>query len=359
MSNRQAFHQGTGLFSRIAASLLVLLTVGCQQETEMISPVPPDQAITIDAPVAQLLQRLVMLDGSGDNIVDRSSCSSLVYPVSVTVNGQPLLIQSSEDLDEIERVFDASGSDEDSVVIQFPVTLLLADYSTQIINNLAEWESLLSSCTEGGSDDDLECLDLEYPVSMALYDTANQKSSVVTFTSDRDVFLFLDQVSSQVLMSFRFPVVLTDSSGLEYTVTDFEQLEDILLDNDDCDEDDDNDYDDDDLDTSALEAVLTSGTWLIDSYIDDTNQTSLYAGYSFVFQAGGQATATRNSTVTPGSWQLYGDSGALEWELDFGSEEPLQSLNEDWEVIAFTDQLIQLTDKPGDPEARILTFKKQ
>jgi hypothetical protein len=194
---------------------------------------------------------------------------------------------------------------------------------------------------------------------MAIYNTDNQKSQVLTFSSDKDVFLFLDQVSASVLMSFQFPVTLTDSSGLVYAVSDFEQLEDVLLSNDDCDEDDDNDYDDDDLDTSALEAVILSGTWVIDTYVDKTNQTSLYTGYSFSFQANGQATATKNSNVTAGSWHLYGDSGVLEWEFDFGSEEPLHSLNEDWEVSTFTDQLIELTDKTGDPKARILTFKKQ
>jgi hypothetical protein len=348
-----------GFFSRTTAAGAILLVAGCQQESDLVSPIPPDKAITIDSPVAQLLQRLVMLDGSTDNILDKKSCSSLVYPVTVTVNGQSRVITSDDDLDEIEHIFDLSGSDEDSVIIQFPVTLVMPDYSSRIIQNQAEWEALAPECTEGGDDDDLECLDLIYPISIATYDTVNQKSSVLTLSTDKEVFQFLEQASMNVLIALQFPVTLTDSSGTVHSVADYEQLEDLLLSNDDCDEDDDNDFDDDDLDTSALEAILLTGTWEIDTYLDGTDQSSLFAGYIFSYQGNGQATAEINSNVTMGSWMLYGDSGTLEWVLNFGSEEPLKELNEDWKVTSFSDTIIELTDKPGDPEGRTLTFKKQ
>jgi hypothetical protein len=54
---------------------------------------------------------------------------------------------------------------------------------------------------------------------------------------------------------------------------------------------------------------------------------------------------------------LYGDSGILEWDMKF-KDKPADELNEDWKVVSFTTSVVQLADKPGDPEAKRLTFRK-
>jgi hypothetical protein len=131
----------------LSYTLLLAGIIGCQEESLEIAPIPPEQAITIDAPVAQLLQRLVMLDGSGDNILDKGSCSTVSYPVSIVVNGQSMIIQSSDDLDEIEHIFDESELDDDSVAIQFPITVTFPDHTTKTVINQEEFEQLVATCT--------------------------------------------------------------------------------------------------------------------------------------------------------------------------------------------------------------------
>jgi hypothetical protein len=136
-------------------------------------------------------------------------------------------------------------------------------------------------------------------------------------------------------------------------------MEDVLLSNSDCDEDDDNDYDEDDLDTNEIQSLITSGNWAVEYYLDETDQTSLYAGYIFSFQPNGTSSATKAGNPQPGTWAVYGDSGALEWKVAFEGGEPVDELNEDWEVGVFTNETIELFDKPGDPESRRLVFRKQ
>ncbi len=331
---------------------------GCQQESVQIAPIPTEEAVTIDAPVAQLLLRVVTLDGSRDNIVDNASCSSLVFPISLIVNGQPVIVTSEEELDAIERIFDESNSDDDTVVIQFPVTVTFPDYSTQVINSHDAFEDLVEDCLEGGEDDDIECVDLNYPVRIATYDPTNQRSNVVTLTSDKDTYQFLSQLTGDVLIALQFPVVLVDSAGAETAVNDYKELEDLLLGSDDCDEDDDNDFDDDDIDTSELYGVISNGSWVVESYFDKTNQTAAFSGYNFVFAADSSMTATLGGNVIPGRWILYGDSGELEWEIEFDDEDPVNELNEDWTVVLYTTTRIELVDKPDSTKAKRLIFTK-
>lgn len=346
------------LFLVLVSTALLLGMAGCQQESEQIAPVPTDEAVTIDAPVAQMLLRVVTLDGSRDNIVDKASCSSLVFPINLVVNGQPITVASEEELDAIERIFDESSSDDDSVAIQFPVTVTFPDYSTQVITSQDAFEDLVEDCLEGGDDDDIECVDLNYPVRIATYDPTNQKSDVVTLSSDKDTYQFLNQLATDVLIALQFPVLLVDSAGTETSVGDYQELEDFLLGSDDCDEDDDDDYDDDDLDTSELRAVISNGDWVVESYLDETDQTAVFSGFAFVFAADSTATATQGGNVLTGMWALYGDSGELEWEMEFEKEEPVDELSEDWTVVSYTATRVELVDKPGSTKFKRLVFSK-
>ena len=75
----------------MAFSFLIL---GCQNEIDETIEAPKEEVFNLVSPVADLVQRTALRDGSADNIVDGSSCSSLVLPITVIVNGLEISLDS-------------------------------------------------------------------------------------------------------------------------------------------------------------------------------------------------------------------------------------------------------------------------
>lgn len=345
--------------------LLTLLTLalavltGCQQEADEIRLPAPSEAFGANSIVAAKIKHVAMRDGSQDNILDGNSCASIMLPVTVLVNGQELVISTEEDFKLIERILDESDSDSDVLTLAFPVTLIRADYTEVSVTNQDVLESYMDACVEDGLDDDIECIDFKFPIKLTIYNTSTLISKVVTIESDEQLYEFIELLKDNELVSFKFPVTLLLTDGSEIIVNDVEELE-IAIENaeGECDEDDDNDFDDDDIDTGSFEALLTSGAWQIEYYFDEINQTTLYASFTFTFNADGTIAIVSGVNTYSGQWIAYGDNGTIELDLELDGDELLNKLNEDWDVNTFSESLINLKDDLEDAEPKVLTFKK-
>ena len=345
-------------------SLMALSALtGCQKEAEEIILPLPSEAFTAKSVVAGLIERTTMLDGSSDNILDSASCASLVLPVTVLVNGQEVTVTTEEDLKYVERILDEFENYDDEVNIIFPVTIVLADHSLVNVQNEDELESIMDQCAEGGVDDDIECIDFNYPLTLAIYNTNNQVSDVITIDSDTELYEFIDALEEGELISFEFPVVMQLSDGTEITVYNNDELEDAIENATSyCDEDDDTDFDDDDIDDSIFITALLTGPWKVNYFFKETNQTAEFASFSFTFNTDGTVQTTDGVSVVEGTWNSYGDDGGLELLLDLGEDSPFNEIREDWEVIEFNDTTITLKDhRPEEMETepvKTLIFQK-
>jgi hypothetical protein len=330
----------------------------CQEEIEEINEPPAEQAFTAKSPVASLVQRIALKDGSEDNIISGASCISFALPITVIVNGQELLISTEEDYNKVERILDQYEDDEDSVQKVFPVTVILADYTEVTINNEDELEDYMEECMEGGDDEDIECVDFQYPLEFSLYDAQNQVTDNATINNDQELFKFLDGLEDNVYVSLDFPVTLILSDGSKIIASNNKELEDII-DNakEECDEDDDNDFDDDDIDDTEFKAFITSGKWKVTSYVDGNTNSDAFDGIEFSFNEDGYILASDGIETAEGEWESYGDSGVLEIDLDFDSIEPYKDLNEEWQVISYTNSRINLEDTSGGADFTVV-FEK-
>jgi hypothetical protein len=336
----------------------LLVLSACQQEIEEIVEPDQDAVLAADAPVTDLLQRTAARDGSDDNILDRSSCTSLVLPVTVIVNGREMVVETVEQLVEVEHILDRYDDDDDYVQLVFPVRVILPDHSEITISDEDAFEDLVDDCTEDGYDDDIECIDFKFPLELSIYDTQNQLQQTITIHDDKALYEFLDDLDDDKIAGFRYPLVLILPDGTEFTVNNNEQLEEALEDAvGSCDEDDDNDYNDDDVDDTDLRNVLTEGSWVISYYYDDQDETGAFKGYVFNFYADGTAKASDGNNTTYGTWFSNGDDGSLELDLDFGEADPWDEIEEDWDVLAFDNATVSLADIDDD-DADYLTFSR-
>jgi len=185
---------------------------GCQNEvTEIIDP-PADEVFTPVSPVADLVQRTSLRDGSDDNIIDGSSCTSLVLPIIVVVNGLEITLDSKEDFYTVEHIIDKFDEDDDLIEILFPVTVILADHSELILNDEDDLEDLIDQCIEGGEDNDIECVDFKFPLSISIYDSENQLADVITIDDDKELMMIKNCTNSFMTWMIKILPALTSQS---------------------------------------------------------------------------------------------------------------------------------------------------
>ncbi|MHA7842714.1 MAG: hypothetical protein ACX93I_05295 [Winogradskyella sp.] len=466
---------------------LLVFASSCRTEEDLSIDPPAEETLEANTQTAALMQNVVMNDGSSDNIIDNASCLSIQFPVTVTVNGTTLQIDNEDDLDDVEDIFDEFDDDDDNIVISYPITIVLSDFTTVEINSDDELEDFVEDCFEDNfDDDDIECIDFQYPITASAFNENNELILSFTINNDFEMYNFIDDLDDYAAVTIDFPITVILANGTTQVVNNIQELAMVIEDADDsCDEDDDNDYDDDDCDNCTTDLVtdfitqctdwyvdelerndndlednyigyfftfnadntllvawdngsqtqsgtwsatgsgndivfeinipgfndindawnlheienddddnelefelrigdddelefkntcsgsgnvddsnlvnaLTSGDWYVTYFFDDTDETADFSDYVFNFATNNTATATNSSGSTNGAWStVSGDTTPLGLILNFGTSIPLDELEDDWDVLEVTNDIIRLKDvSGGDGSEDFLTFER-
>ncbi|MEO0902445.1 MAG: hypothetical protein AAFY00_10635, partial [Bacteroidota bacterium] len=233
------------LFNKLVLTNLLfiaLLFTSCQEEFEEVGG-DTQETISANSNTAILIENATTNDGSFDNIVDGASCLAIKFPYTVEVNGIQITIDSREDLHTIEEIFDELDTDDDILDIIFPITITFGDFSELVIENFEQLRELAAQCTEGGDDDDIECIDFVYPITLFTFDINEQQTGEVTVSSDMELRRFFAGLEDDELVSIQFPLTLKKFDGTEIIVDSNAELAAALeRAKDECDEDDDDDF---------------------------------------------------------------------------------------------------------------------
>ena len=111
---------------------------------------------------------------------------------------------------------------------------------------------------------------------------------------------------------------------------------------------------------------LATGGWKITYYWDsEKDETSHFAGYTFVFASNKIITATKGSSVVKGSWSLTDSKSNddspdhLHFNITFSSPATFEDLTEDWQFVEQSDRKIELIHvSGGNGGTDYLTFEK-
>ena len=327
---------------------IALSFTACQNEFEEINTGEEPQAITANSSTANLIQRTSTNDGSYDNIVDGTSCFGINFPYSVEVNGVVLTIESKDDIEQIEGIFDSVDDDENLLDILFPITVTAGDFSEITLNSIEDLRELAAECKEGGEDDDIECVDFVYPMTLFTFNINLEQTSTVKVESDRELRLFFNDLGEDSLISFDFPITLKLYDKTTIAVESNQELA-IAIENakDDCDEDDDNDYNDDDFSEDEFVEKLVECVWFVQEFKrDDVDQTGQFVNYILNFKEDGTVvTGFKGATTVEGTWSsTFGDDGA-KLAMEFQSS---TDFNLEWNVYDMGDDKIKLYNGDGN-----------
>ncbi|WP_340066077.1 hypothetical protein [Ascidiimonas aurantiaca] len=328
---------------------VVLVTTSCQDEVDVIGPdTSSGENIEASSATAQLISRTSAKDGSTDNIVDGASCISVVFPISVTANGLEITLDSEDDLEVLEAIFDEFDDDDDVLDILFPITIVTGDFTEVTINNEDELETYVERCIEGGDDDDIECIDFNYPLTFFTFNANLQQTDTIVIESDRQLYRFFDELDDDDIVSLQYPVSLTLYDNTVITVNSNEELRRALESaSDACDEDDDDDYNDDDFTKERLDNLLAECPWEVDEVRRNSiDQTEQYLDWFLIFAEDGSVTARSNVGASiNGTWNTQESDNGILLTLDF---DLLSDFTLEWLVYEIDDDEIKLYSGDGD-----------
>ncbi|WP_411031178.1 hypothetical protein [Spongiimicrobium sp. 3-5] len=327
---------------------MVLTFSACQEEFEELPTGDEQETIMASSSTAKLIERTSSKDGSYDNIIDEASCFAVQFPYTVNVNGVEVNIDSLEDLEVVEEIFDEVDIDDDILEILFPITITLADFTEIVINNKEELRELAEECIEGGDDDDIECIDFVYPITLFTFDINLEQTGNVSVNSDEELRRFFAGLDENDLISIEFPVTLKLYDGTEIVVDSNAELANAIeTSKEACDEDDDDDFNDDDFEDGRLDFCLTACPWVVKEVVrDEVNQTDQYFEYVMnFFESGEVVVKDRMGNNIEGTWSTRAtDNGPL-LKLEF---DVLVDFTLEWFVYEIEDHKIKLYAEGGN-----------
>jgi hypothetical protein len=320
----------------LALLLSLAFFTSCLTEDDASIDPPVEETLQANSTVADLMSRTSFNDGSNDNIIDNASCFNVQLPVTVIANGTEVVVDSASDYQTIEDIFDADNNDTDTLEIVFPITVTFEDYTTTEVNSYPELLALIAQCPdENSDDDDIECIDFQYPITASIFNQNNELINTIVINSDYDMHEFIEDLDNYAAVTISFPITVILSDGTTMTINSISELQTVIADADDsCDEDDDNDYNDDDCDnctTNDLEALFADcAEWTVDDFeLNDNDIEDQYNGYVFNFESDGTITVTENSNTITGTWSVSGSGNNIDFVIDIPS---LPDFNGTWDL---------------------------
>lgn len=315
--------------------------IQCQkEEEEIITDTPPAELIVPNSPLANLIGRTTQSTTSNDNVLDNTSCFRVQLPVTVVVNGNTITVSNESDYQTVQDAIDAFTTDDDIVNFNYPITIQFQNFSTQLIDNANEFDDVVDECDDDDGFDEIDCITINYPIVINIYNTNNQVANAITITSNSQFFNFITTLASGVNATIVYPISVTNSGGGSIVINSNSELEDFIEDSiDDCD--------DSNGPSPTFTSIITSGSWYVSYYFeDDDDDTSNYNGYNFTFNTNLSVTVVKNSVTTSGTWLNYLDSGDNKLDLTF-SDLNLAELVEDWKIVEYSENQIRLRHLSG------------
>ena len=187
------------LITTVFLTALLTLT-SCQDEIDNETGENPNtNTNAANSQTANNLERSSMYDGSFDDFLDGVSCSSILLPVTATVNNTEITIISQADYQQVLNILGEFNTDDDTVVLQFPFTIALSNYTEVVVTNQAEYDAIIDACeeAEATAQNALTCVDINFPITILTYNLNLDQTGSVVIESEEQLFNYINNCNRQ------------------------------------------------------------------------------------------------------------------------------------------------------------------
>jgi hypothetical protein len=328
----------------VPIALLSLIFFSCQKE-ESNTVENLTESFTKDSPLSLLLARVSQNPTLFDNIIDGTSLFSIKLPVTIVVNNHRMTIASKTDFNLIPPILSESTSDDDKINFVFPTTIIYRNFQQVIISNNTQLEAIKASFVETQDSQEIDCIDINYPIAIKIYNSNTQIASSKIFQNDAQLFNFIEGIQNSEIISVVYPLTMTKNNGQIISVNNNAELNTTI---------------ENSITTNLdLSNVIVSGTWHVSYFLEDSvDKSAEFSGYNFTFLQNGTSVAVKNYSSTNGNWSSSIDNGNNKLNISFTGS-TLEELENDWSVIEFSTNNIRLKKGDiGESEIYYLYFTK-
>ena len=310
----------------------------------------PSGTVTNSSPLTSYLQRVAMVQTVKDNVIDGSSYCTIKLPYTVNVNNVKIAVNTTADYQKVLDNINASTADDDIVKIDFPVTMVYYNYIEKNIPDEADFDALIDYWNMYPDLlSKINGLNINYPITINIYNSANQQASSVSIISDQAFFNFIKNLNGSQYISLKYPICVVDYNNQAKSISsnsDFENAIKYAIDY--CPENN----------IVSLDFVntITKGSWMIPYFFDDAEKTASYSGYTFVFKSDKSVVATKGAISEVGNWESTIKNNVREFQITF-STELLSKLNNSWKLFEFNNSQIRLRNVTSNTD--YLYFEKK
>ncbi|WP_281336285.1 hypothetical protein [Flavobacterium eburneipallidum] len=338
-------------FKKYLSLIGLLFLFSCQSEIEE-QDYNAQETIINSSPLISYLQRVAMVKTVGDNMVDQSSYCTIKLPYTVTVNNSAISLNTTADYQKVLDNINAYTTDNDIVKIDFPVTMVYYNYIEKFIPNEVDFNSLIAYWNlYPDLLSKINGLNINYPITINIYNSANQMASSVVIASDQTFFNFIKNLTANQYISLNYPISVTDYNYQNKSIANNIQFENAIKDAID-------NAPENNIGSLDFTEVITKGYWQIASFYDKTEKASTYNDYVFVFKSNKSVVATKGGNSETGQWETKIVNGVREFKINF-SFNLLYQLECDWESFEFNNSLIHLREVDNTNNTKYLYFEKK
>ncbi|KJD32583.1 hypothetical protein PK35_10295 [Tamlana nanhaiensis] len=343
-------------------TLLFLVSVftltSCQDEIDSENGNNPNTNSST-SPTASNLERSSMHDGSFDDFLDGTSCSSILFPFTATINDTQVTLISESDYSLVLDILGEFIADDDSIEFQFPITVKTSNYTEVVVTNQAEFDAIVDACetAEENAKDAISCLDIDFPITILTYNLNVEQTGSVVFESEQALYSYMSNLEDDQLFAINYPITAT-LKGDSNTVIEISSDLDLQSQISDCldyeameDEAEDN--------AEALENILVDTTFKVESFISSgVELANDYVEYTIDFGNDLACTAENivNSTIADieGTYEVTSQTEVY-LTLSFSSYANFQLFNNSWEVTSYSENSISLKSTTNAAVTLVLT----
>lgn len=319
----------------IYAFFALLTFMSCQDETIDVNNPEEQEIIQPNSQLSNFIGNVTANCGDYDNILDESSCFSIELPVTIIVGDVTIVIETLDDLEELEDLFAQYENEDDFFDFVFPFTIMFNDYTQVVIENEEQLEDFIEDC-EIEDDEVIECVDFVYPISFSVFNADFNIVDTVTINNDEALYNFLEALGGDdnaLIVSINYPVTLVYANGDTIEVNSNQELSDAI---EAAEADCDDGNDDCDINMQGLENLLLECGFEAQFYSESGDLTN---SLQFQFSESGLVTVTGDPTVVEtGEWNIV--------ETDLGYKLVIEGL----ETFSIANGLWLLTDCDDDNE---------
>lgn len=179
----------------------LLIILSCQKEELILNDGSEEEVLP--KALSEMVMKVVIHDGSYDDVVDGGNCFSIDIPYAIELNGEEKIISSRNDYASIQT--------SDQISIKFPIMVTTYNHKSKVVKSESELLALASICL--ADDEDIECVDFVYPFTFNVFDEARNRFKTVEVFHDRQIYEFMTSLDEKTIVAINYPIDLALYDG--------------------------------------------------------------------------------------------------------------------------------------------------